>query len=174
MKKPTLKYKVIVTGLLVIFISSCNYTGKKANNDVQNQPTSQAICSKGLSYADCPNPPALHGRIMVHNKTNETFDVKIGHHGNIYQTEQIAPGDGWTFVGVIQGKRLLIATPSVGGGKPFQSSCTVIGNTMHMMNIMPNGFVMVDHEEHTVPEQEGTKETEIIQLPIRKESGHSN
>lgn len=110
---------------------------------------------------------------MIHNMTDVTFDVKVGHHENIYETKQIAPGDGWTFVGVLQGKKLLIATPSI-GGETFQSSCTVIGNTQHMMNIMQNGFVMVDFEEHTVPPREGTKETEIIRLPTRKESGHSN
>jgi hypothetical protein len=148
MKNPTTRCKFAVLALSIIFIVSCNLPQEEANNETPPPPAvPQAVCVKGLSYAACPNPPAMHGQIMVHNMSTRTYDVKLTHHENEYETKQIAPGDGWTFVGVLQGKKLIVATPST-SGNTYESSCTVIGNTQHMMNITSDDFYMVDPKMH--------------------------
>jgi hypothetical protein len=147
MKNQTMRCNLIVLALLFLFVASCNLPQEKASNDTQLPSAPEAICVKGLSYAACPNPPAMHGQIMVHNMSDKTYDVKLSHHENANEAKQIAPGDGWTFVGVLQGKKLLIATPTT-GGKTYESSCTVIGNTQHMMNITSDDFYMVDPKSH--------------------------
>lgn len=173
MKKTQLfKYRVLSIGLLMIIIYSCNYKGKKENGEKQISPVNQAICPKNFSYSECPNSPALHGQIMVHNMTNKSYEVEVEHHENIFETKRIAPDNGWTFVGIIQGSRLLKAKPSTGDDDPFESNCIVIGNTQHMMNIMSYGFVMIESREQSGHAQEEEDSSEIIHIPIRKEIGH--
>jgi hypothetical protein len=137
------KYIPILFFFIAVLLS-CNNTSDNKQITAQDPQTKQIICPKGLSYSDCANPEALHGQIMVHNMTDMTFDVKLSHHENVYEIKQIAPGDGWTFVGALQGKRFLTAIPST-GGNTLESSCTVIGNTQHQMNITSSGLNMADN-----------------------------
>lgn len=176
MKKTQMKNytKMLFIGLVGLIITSCNGGQKPADTSVNNPPKvleNKIVCPKNLSYSECPNPPALHGQIMIHNMTDKSYDVNVEHHGNLYETKRIAPGDGWTFIGVIQGKRLLSAKPTL-GGITFESNCTVIGNTMHMMNIMPDGFKMVESGEHSENSHGDMKDKEVIKIPIRNKTGH--
>jgi hypothetical protein len=131
--------------VLSLFFLSCNNPeGKKDKPQSENQP----VCTKNLSYNECANPPAMHGQLMVHNMTNKSFEVKIEHHDNMYETKRIAPGDGWTFNGVIQGKRLISAKASL-DGEYFEANCTIGGNMQDNMNIMNYGFKMQERRVHT-------------------------
>lgn len=128
------------------------------------------VCPRGLPYSVCPNSEATHGQIMVHNMTEKSFEVQVQHHKSIDYMENIhiQPGDGWTFTGILQGKRIIIAKVTV-GSQIFESNCIVIGGTMHIMNITPSGIRMVESMGHT-----GHTMNDLIKIPKWKKSMHDN
>jgi len=149
MKKIPIDY---YTTILIVFVGlvvgSCTGSGSQSESTQTTAQEKQSICPKNLSYAECPNSPAMHGQIMVHNMTDKSYEVKVEHHENVFETKRLAPGDGWTFVGAIQGKRLLIAK-ATSGSNSSEGTCMVMGNGQHKMNLTPMGFVMVESKDHS-------------------------
>jgi len=166
-KRPKTNRFVLLIGIVSLFLSHCTSSDSQVESTQTTTQVKQAICPKSLSYAECPNSPAMHGQVMVHNMTDKSYEVKVEHHENVFETKRIAPGDGWTFVGVIQGKRLLIAEATM-TGNAYEGNCMVMGNGQHTMNITSSGFVMAISKES----KEGKKDRNKIKIPIRKESGH--
>lgn len=129
----------------IIFIAAVFLTiGCKSDTP---QPQQQIVCPKGLSFAECNNSSALHGQIMMHNMTKKGYDVTVYTHNGISENYHLMPGDGWTFTGILQGQRMIIAKQT-SGDETYESHCTVIGNTQHMMNITHYGITNVGKKSH--------------------------
>ncbi|MBW7995158.1 MAG: hypothetical protein FVQ81_01035 [Candidatus Glassbacteria bacterium] len=137
---------------------------------VEGETKPPIVCPRGLPYSVCPNSEAMHGQIMVHNMTKKSFEVQVQHHKGMDYMENmhIQPGDGWSFTGILQGKRILIAKATV-GSQIFESNCMVIGGTMHMMNINPSGIRMVDSMDNS-----GHTMNDLIKIPKWKKSMFDN
>ena len=85
---------------------------------------------------------------MIHNMTDKSYDVKVYNHGSDgIETKQILPGRGWTFTGVLQGQRMIVATPT-SGGDIEESYCMVVGGMQHIMNITHYGMTQVEKKSH--------------------------
>ena len=167
---------VYAVGLLVILIGRVIWLGVKnggsrgseISGGSDQSRVERIVCPRGLSYSVCPNPEAVHGRIMIHNNTSRGYTVEVEHHGiNQMETYHIQPGDGWTFTGVLQGKRMIIARATV-GNRTFESHCVVIGGTMHTMNITSDGFQLAKSSDHYGHQEDEQSESDVIRLPKRK------
>ena len=134
--KSALKSNLVFVLVLVLFSTTFSI---QANAQTSN-------CPKKLELSECANPPSMHGQIMVHNLTKKSFIVTVEHHPTKVEEKRIAPGDGWTFMGVLQGKSFITAKSSDEENK-YESSCTVIGNTQHMMNITAEGIKMMESND---------------------------
>lgn len=117
--------------------------------NIYSAPGGMIVCPKGLPFSVCNNSSALHGQIMIHNKTNHSYNVKVYTHGMEAPDEQhIMPGSGWTFTGVLQGQRMIIAKPMV-GEQVIEAHCFVTGGMQHTMEITNSGIKQVDgHNSH--------------------------
>lgn len=149
MKK--MKRIVIVLGVLAaaFVLTACNQQQPVETANTVSQPAQPVVCPKGLPFSKCNNSSALHGQIMIHNKTDKSYNVKMYTHGMENPDEQhIMPGAGWTFTGVLQGQRMIIVTPMT-GGEPVETHCMVTGGMQHTMEITYYGIKQVDgHMSH--------------------------
>lgn len=130
---------------LLFLINGCE---KKTPPLPQTQQP-QIVCPRGLSFTECNNSSALHGQIMMHNMTNKSYEVTVYTHDGSISNEvyHLMPGSGWTFTGILQGQRMIIAKPTL-DGEPYESHCMVVGGMQHIMNITHFGIVQVETESH--------------------------
>lgn len=137
----------IVAAIVAFVVSGCTEQTPPPAQIVQVQP--QAVCPKGLPLSICNNSSALHGQIMIHNKTDKSYNVKVYTHGmESPDVQHIMPGSGWSFTGVLQGQRMVIATP-MAGGESLEEHCMVTGGMQHTMDITHYGLKQVDgHDSH--------------------------
>ncbi len=143
--------RFVFTGVLFVALSflvaGCNGKEEQSKNEI-SQKEQPIVCPKGLAYSVCNNSSALHGQIMVHNMTDKSYDVTVYHHGSDgIETKQILPGKGWTFTGVLQGQRMIVAKPTTGGDIE-ESYCMVVGAMQHIMNITHYGMTQVEKKSH--------------------------
>lgn len=145
MQKGSFHLLVIVLVLLLLGVVGC---------DRQQAPTvvqapQPVVCPKGLPFSVCNNSTALHGQIMIHNKTNKSYNVSVYTHGmENPDTQHIMPGNGWTFTGVLQGDRMITAKP-ITGGETIESHIMVQGGMQHVAEINYYGIKQVDgHMSH--------------------------
>lgn len=131
--KPVFHF-VVITGMVLGF----------ALVQVEGTQASNVVCSKGLPFSVCNNSSALHGQIMLHNLTDSSYNVKVYHHGmEDPEVHHVMPNSGWTFTGVLQGQRMIIASP-MAGGKTFESHIMVVGAMQHRVNITNSGLKQTD------------------------------
>lgn len=146
---------VFVLFAAILVLSGCTDPDSEKQPKSQTQvrtekkPEQQIVCSKGLDFSVCNNSSALHGQIMIHNKTDHSYNVKVYHHGmENPEVQHIMPGSGWTFAGVLQGQRMIIATP-MAGGEPEEVHCMVTGGMQHTIDITYYGIKQTDgHMSH--------------------------
>ncbi len=85
----------------------------------------------------CGEPSSMHGQIMIHNNTDVHFTMTVQTHDTSeWESRDVHPGDGWTFTNILQGKRLITATRQQPKTTYVEGHCTVLGNTMHMMDLV--------------------------------------
>lgn len=149
MKNIHFNIKSILLIVVLFQLNACqkNTTPQQQQQVQQRQP--QIVCPRGLSFAECNNSSALHGRIMMHNMTDNSYEVTMYTHDGSMSNEvyHLMPGSGWTFTGILQGQRMIIARPTL-DGESYESHCMVVGGTQHIMNITHFGIVQVETKSH--------------------------
>ncbi len=149
MKTNHFNIKPIFLIAVLFLVNACQKNAPPQQQQQVQQMQPQIVCPRGLSFADCNNPSALHGQIMMHNMTDNSYEVTMYTHDGGMSNEiyHLMPGSGWTFTGILQGQRMIIAKQTI-GGQTYESHCMVVGGKQHIMNITHFGIKQVEKQSH--------------------------